>query len=487
NNMGKLVNVKYAPSTEDYLADREAGTPWVTKLPFPVHVLRETETIDRIGGVRHHTEYRYHHGYFDGPEREFRGFGMVETIDTKAYEAYEDTDQGRHYVQPVITRTWFHTGAYLKMPGISTHFAGEYFKGTGDISGDELVDTVIENQGVLGDQELREAHRALKGVTLRQEVYEYDHATKKPKITFSDGGVERAEPYTAAESNFNVRTVQRLNGQKHGVFAVEPRETITWHYEQNSSDPRVAHQFTLDVDSFGNVKKTASVVYPRHGGSLPDEQTTPHITCQLNRFINNDPLGLGEAGDSTATGTFHLLGIPNDSRSFEIGGITVSTPGYLGFDEMAAHLSETDSVNGALHPSKIIRFDQSLTTGPQARLISWQRFAYWNQAQSSGVFGEVTDKGLVHHVETAMFTPELLDAVYGTNGITGGMLTEGGYKSYPSGDEAAYLWNAGIVQFYEGAAGFYLPNETQDPWGNSVTVTFDSYRIAPISTLDAVG
>ncbi|MCP3886577.1 MAG: sugar-binding protein, partial [Propionibacteriaceae bacterium] len=86
-----------------------------------------------------------------------------------------------------------------------------------------------------------------------------------------------------------------------------------------------------------------------------------------------------------------------------------------------------------------------------------------------------------------MFTPELLDAVYGTNGITGGMLTEGGYKSYPSGDEAAYLWNAGIVQVYEGAAGFYLPNETQDPWGNSVTVTFDSYRIAPISTLDAVG
>jgi Insecticide toxin TcdB middle/N-terminal region len=74
NNMGKQVTITYAPSTEYYLKDRQAGTPWITKLPFPVHVIKEVEMKDLIGGTVHHTQYRYHHGFFDGPEREFRGF-----------------------------------------------------------------------------------------------------------------------------------------------------------------------------------------------------------------------------------------------------------------------------------------------------------------------------------------------------------------------------------------------------------------------------
>ena len=28
---------------------------------------------------------RYHHGYFDGVEREFRGFGLVEQLDTEEH------------------------------------------------------------------------------------------------------------------------------------------------------------------------------------------------------------------------------------------------------------------------------------------------------------------------------------------------------------------------------------------------------------------
>ena len=33
------------------------------------------------------TEYRYHHGYWDGVEREFRGFGLVEQLDTETCPA----------------------------------------------------------------------------------------------------------------------------------------------------------------------------------------------------------------------------------------------------------------------------------------------------------------------------------------------------------------------------------------------------------------
>ena len=61
-----------------------AGRPWVTRLPFPVHVVERVETArPRSAGNRFVTRYAYHHGYFDGVEREFRGFGMVEQWDTE--------------------------------------------------------------------------------------------------------------------------------------------------------------------------------------------------------------------------------------------------------------------------------------------------------------------------------------------------------------------------------------------------------------------
>ena len=72
-----------------------AGNPWVTRLPFPVQVVERVETIDWIGRNRLVTRYAYHHGYFDGYEREFRGFGMVEQWDTEEYRtdtAFPDGD-----------------------------------------------------------------------------------------------------------------------------------------------------------------------------------------------------------------------------------------------------------------------------------------------------------------------------------------------------------------------------------------------------------
>ena len=39
NNMGAVTPVQYNASTKFYVQDRETGRPWVTKLPFPVHVI----------------------------------------------------------------------------------------------------------------------------------------------------------------------------------------------------------------------------------------------------------------------------------------------------------------------------------------------------------------------------------------------------------------------------------------------------------------
>ena len=134
NNLGAETRVQYAPSTKFYLADRAAGQLWVTRLSFPVHVTERVETFDWISRNRFVSRYSYHHGYFDGVEREFRGFGMVEQQDTEELGALRETGalpnstnlDAASYVPPVLTKTWFHTGAFIKGARISRVFAEEY-------------------------------------------------------------------------------------------------------------------------------------------------------------------------------------------------------------------------------------------------------------------------------------------------------------------------------------------------------------------------
>jgi hypothetical protein len=113
NNLGAETEVHYAPSTHFCLKDKRDGRPWVTRLPFPVHVVERVVTHDRISGNQFVTRYAYHHGYFDGVEREFRGFGMVEQRDTEEFAALRAVGQApvgtnieaSSHVPPVITKT----------------------------------------------------------------------------------------------------------------------------------------------------------------------------------------------------------------------------------------------------------------------------------------------------------------------------------------------------------------------------------------------
>ena len=45
NNLGAETRVDYAPSTKFYLQDKRDGKPWITRLPFPVHVVERVETL----------------------------------------------------------------------------------------------------------------------------------------------------------------------------------------------------------------------------------------------------------------------------------------------------------------------------------------------------------------------------------------------------------------------------------------------------------
>lgn len=157
NNLGAETRVRYASSARFYLEDKFEGRPWVTRLPFPVQVVERVETYDHVSRNRFVTRYKYHHGYFDGEEREFRGFGMVEQFDTEAFAALsqggalEDAanlEEASH-VPPVLTKTWFHTGAYLDRGRVSRQFAHEYYREPG-LTDDEAGRLLLEDRAARG-------------------------------------------------------------------------------------------------------------------------------------------------------------------------------------------------------------------------------------------------------------------------------------------------------------------------------------------------
>ncbi|MCX7110799.1 MAG: FG-GAP-like repeat-containing protein [Proteobacteria bacterium] len=77
NGLGMETTIDYKSSTVDYLADRDAGKPWAQKLPFPVQVVSKVTVKDALSGQAYVTDYHYRDGYYDGVEKEFRGFGEV--------------------------------------------------------------------------------------------------------------------------------------------------------------------------------------------------------------------------------------------------------------------------------------------------------------------------------------------------------------------------------------------------------------------------
>src|SRR5215218_2382728 len=92
---------------------------------------------------------------------------------------------------------------------------------------------------------------------LRQEVYAL-------------GGTDREKhPYTIAEQNFTIERIQPRADNQHSVFLTHAREAITYHYERNPADPRIAHALTLDVDEFGNILKSLTIGYGRRQGQSP--------------------------------------------------------------------------------------------------------------------------------------------------------------------------------------------------------------------------
>ncbi|HTB72222.1 MAG TPA: SpvB/TcaC N-terminal domain-containing protein, partial [Polyangiaceae bacterium] len=452
NNLGRQTRIAYASSTSFYLADRAAGTPWVTRLPFPVQVIARVETADAVQNTRLVSTYAYKHGYFDGFERELRGFGRVEQWDAESYsDAHGEgllppglnEQNGEFVLPPIHTLTWLDTGAWREGPDLYAQYRREWY--ALDPAAPTLAAPVLPDG--LTVPELREAARARKGMVLRREVYA------------DDGTPLAANPYLVEEHRYEVVLLQPMEQQRHPVFFSHERESVGRHYERNPADPRVEHTFTLEVDAYGNVLRSAQVAYPRRSPAEP-EQGALLATCADASFVNE-------------TAAFYRLGVPIEAHAYELTGLTPPATGFFA-------LADVDT---AMTGAATIAYDAAPTAGTlQKRTVSHHRTLYLSDDLTTALpLGSVAQRALVYEAYAKVLTGSLATSVFGNKfptaaALTAALTTEGGYASLPGDGD---WWRPSGRPTYD-ATRFYQATAMRDPFGNTASVVLDAYALLPI-------
>ncbi|MCC6463227.1 MAG: hypothetical protein IT260_22350 [Saprospiraceae bacterium] len=495
NNLGKETTLEYKPSTWFYLQDKKAGKKWATKLPFPVQCVHKVVVEDKVAQTRFTNEYNYHHGYYDGEEREFRGFALVEQKDTEAYEHYAKQTAAsgalntveRDLFQPaVITKTWFHTGAFAGRDRIFHQLRDEYYPDSHIKEG--LLDAPSAFGAPLPEAplptglttpELLECLRALKGLPLRQEIY-------------SDEGDDaiRRHPYTVVQYNYDIQRLQPRLEQRHAVFFPFQKETLTFNYERNPLDPRVAHALNLEIDRFGNVLQSANVVYGRQkeNSALPRpddraKQTRTHIIYTENRFTN---------AIDDATG--YRLPALCETQSWEL-----HPPAKAGW------FYRPEELRGAFAGATAIPY-AAQTGAKQKRKIEHIRTLFLKNDLSEMLpLGRLESLALSGQAYQLALTPDMVLQLFGDK-VNAALLRGQGHYVRSEGDDKYWIASGRILSYPDLGANpfaktisaptdadrafaknnFYLPLVYEDNFGNLGKVFYDKYKLFITRTIDAL-
>lgn len=460
NNMGSETRVEYAPSTKFYLQDKIAGRAWVSKLPFCMQVIERVITIDYISKSTFTSRYSYHHGYYDGIEREFQGFGMVEQWDTESIEALRSIESAPSdnwmeapNIPPVLTRSWFHTGLYLDAEQLSSVFATEYYKESAlteqELQQLKLDDTVFPTRIRIEDQwqkydldtsEAREACRALRGHLLRQEIFSPAKGLDE-KI---------GEPYAIKELNYSIEIKQpRDSWRSYPVFLVSDREQVTFHYDaqlikvngQMVLDPRITHSLTLEVNEYGQTTSSVTVGYGRResnaaaariGTMLTDDdvakQMKSNMICTETTFTN---------AVIDSSGANFRLPARCETRKYEVLAL-VPRNDIFTFDELHNVLATLPDI-----PPE--NWDTDPTASSRRLLEHSLAFYRRDDLTDSLPFGRQGALGLRQDDYNLVFTSNLLKTVF----VDGNKVS--------AGDIETYMHEGAFVQL-TGYDGWWMPS-----------------------------
>ncbi|MFJ9221703.1 SpvB/TcaC N-terminal domain-containing protein [Streptomyces sp. NPDC102383] len=490
NRLGTLTRVAYASSAQLAAADAaHPATRWRTPLPMPVAVVSRVETVDRVSGSKLTSTFRYAHGYWDGYEREFRGFGRVDRTDTETFTAYHADGllpatpfapvEPDSFSPPALTRTWFHLGPVetdAEGEWAALDLSAEFWAGDPPLLPDREVAAYLRG---LDRPARRDALRALRGRVLRTEVYA------------ADGSPRAHRPYTVTEHAYVLREepARRGPGLPRVFLGLTTLERTTqW---ERGDDPRTRVTATGDHDAYGRPLRRTEVALPRRSarrtpvtaavvGTVDvDTETVLALHTRTSYALAGDPAGPRDR--IAEVHTYEPLDPP---------GVAESAPADVRAVLCDQLLTARQVVDG---------FGRAAGT----RLIGHSVNHYDGPAWAGLPAGQVGARGLLTRTETLVFTDEVLDAAYGAlrpqalggpepppAGAPPGALDALGYRTGPAGWYADTLCQAFDIQLATPAApnpGRGLVLGVRSPLGHESRVTPDTYWLRPARIRDPAG
>lgn len=459
NGAGSVTHVEYAPSTELSRRSRAAGRPWLTTLPFPVQVVTRITAVDLISGGRLSSEYTYHHGYWDGVEREFRGFGRVDQRDISV-AGHDDVPAA----SPVETRTWYHLGAVTQGSGswAELDYTSELWEGDPVLSRPPSIPGGLDPSMRALD---RDALRAIRGRVLRSEVYGLDGSTRADR------------PFTVTESVHDVSVVVAAVPEARRpavVFPVQTAERTTqW---ERGVEPLTRINFSGDHDTYGQPRRKLALAVPRgrdyRGASTA--ATTPFLAVlEVLGRAHRDEASLYLV-DRVAHSTMHE--ILDDGRS-----------------TLAGPLSSAWEVWGL-----------ALAGTAKSRVLA-QTLSYYDGESFAGLpRGELGSSGALTRSESLVLTEALIASTYPqvppyltSPGDAPAWTDEypaafrsatpalGGYVVHAPDEICAGGYYSAVEQRSVSSRGLLLAQ--RDPLGGITTIEYDAFDLLPVRISDAAG
>jgi len=265
NNMGCDTKVVYRSSAQEWLDEKPVTNP-ACYLPFPIQVVKHQSQHDEITGNHLNQFFQYFKAYYDSEDREFRGFGRLDQIDSETGSGDDE-----FFTDAVLVRTWIHTGEQIDIP------AEGYFDL--DAGAQKLGDTLFcryhlsdECEELINPADKMTEHaiaRALAGNVLRTETY-------------AAGDSLHTLPFRVEQSRYIVREV-RERGEHYleEVLLVSLLEAITDNYERYIDDPLCRHVINLNRDEFGLTTHSITVSYARR---LTEADKSPFIDSDEHKW-----------------------------------------------------------------------------------------------------------------------------------------------------------------------------------------------------------
>ena len=451
NGLGKSTAITYGTSTEDMLRAKNAGQPWTTKTPFPVDVVRRIRTtcgLDLNGDGQTDqmvSDLIYRDAFYDGFEREFRGFAFAQRVDYGDDFLYVpvtglmvrssgwnvgNSPTGQVSGPSLVTRYRFHTGASDRKDNDSypqqfppvrlvDEVTGKGGREEEILKGRQLVEEKVDAKVLHGaggagfDQNARAAALAPANdwaaqTTLTPDVYVYTRARQEWTVRRLYRPAESLIMQDDADADGNLSPPFLSPSVPAGRFATTVR---------NGSGRSVSFAFVGKVEAQNfeaNGTLSTSLGYPTRGG-----------------YLTRKTFDYDDYGNETF-----------EADSGIVGG---------GFDDERTTTTSYALGGNALSLWVIGKPDVISVTDEAAAFVS-KKVHFYDGASYTGLQGQIQDRALLSRTQEFKTAGSSIDAT-----------------------RTAY-------------DGFGNPTGMLDPVGNQRTIGYDSvFHIYPVSETIVVG